>query len=157
MEAQRTFHKEEKIHTVILQIGKLQEQMFPWTFAHLQNVPVSMHTCVCLCVFVHALGGGRGEKVVGTELQKEGILEDNFFGLSLCNSWEWPRRPKYGWISVPRDCPCHGLDARISVRTPAAAALSPETNCPGYTNTTSFPTRSIPFAHKYSCLVQKKT
>lgn len=40
-----------------------------------------------------------------------------------------------GWISVPRGCPYHGLHARISARTPAAAALSPETNCPGYTNT----------------------
>lgn len=41
------------------------------------------------------------------------------------------------WICVPRGCPYHGLHARISTRTPAAAALSPETNCPGYTNTSS--------------------
>jgi len=42
-----------------------------------------------------------------------------------------------GRICVPRGCPHHEHDARIPARTPATAALSPETSCPGYANTSS--------------------
>lgn len=42
-----------------------------------------------------------------------------------------------GWSSIPRGCPYHGLDASISARPPAAAALSPKTSCPRFTNTGS--------------------
>ena len=39
---------------------------------------MSVHKCMCLW-YVHVGGGGKGEKIVGTELQKEGIISSLFW------------------------------------------------------------------------------